>query len=617
MANLSPSPIDCLAPPPPPPPVGSKGREWASFKAEPTFRTSSSWDDDGDGNHSDGPGIKSAVRSTHHQRRSSNRRTGRETLSSDMLGRSLHSALHRTNRTQKPFSYDDFGNRSPSTPDRRSILRKRFHRTELVTSGRGLPSSENHQTFESNRSNSYHRRRQTRPIRSRRRTSDLYVHSGGGDGEGKGSDSEGDDFGSGLSDEPGEDEECGSHGSPAVRAPSPLGICGRRPRKDSDDGDRGNNHEVHHCQPLATAIGAVSGGWGCGHHAGFHTQDVFSTLAARQRRVMYIILTCLTVCALYMYFELHNHIVRHETLLSYLSGKHAIVEQLHRMQQQGIMAGADRYTDTPGRQGTARKGGMSTEKDAERRIADLSGRVESLQRTLQRMARQRLVDDYSLVFPEDGAQGSSNPSLHVDVMLDLNGLQSPLVIQVAGSKMPYTTWTFLSQLRDGNWALRGNHQWFEIVSVASASDHIGVGDEIGEGVPSLPGTDDKIPVAPGSEDLHLARRHTIHKGDHEGRKGGSTPHRLDFLEDSAIELDRRFVLGIRNPKAGEEFPVVSIYSERGMCGSYEDEVCFGRVTDGFDSFNHINRMVEEENIKIEKVSVRQNESTGDFRRFIP
>lgn len=47
-----------------------------------------------------------------------------------------------------------------------------------------------------------------------------------------------------------------------------------------------------------------------------------------------------------------------------------------------------------------------------------------------------------------------------------------------------------------------------------------------------------------------------------------------------------------------------------MCGSFEHEVCFGRVLEGFDFGNLVNRLADETTVTIDNVSVRQSESNS-------
>jgi hypothetical protein len=549
----------------------------------------------------------------HHHQRSMNRHnddTRWRRSSESMLGRSLHSALPRTNRI--PYRFDDFGMRSPTTTNRRSILRKRFQRTTAISvevtsteSGGGDRTLSDHQAMEGN---SNHRRRrrliEVSSTRNRHRTvSDLHVHSGSGDScEGKqGSNSEVDDIDCSLGSEADEDEECGScHSSTGRRFQSPLRrrVCLTPPRNGSFEYHQcKNHHEVQHRNQAWCDYG---------HNAASNIQKFVTTPLSRRRQIIYTMLIAVTIAALYMYFEFHSNIVHHERLTTLLPGKKAIVQQLNFMQRQGqgIIDGVDTmYLDAPiGRQGGAREGG-STEKEEERMIEGLSIRVESLQRTLQRLARQRLAEDFSLTFPQDSKNSSNNLSRFVEVRLDLKGLPNPLVIQLAGSIMPCTSWTFLSQLHDGNWALKGNHQGFKIVSVGSTKvNDISIVDKISEA---------DVPLKLGSIDSNKAHVSVSENGDPEGQQiDGSKSYRLDFLEDSAIEVDRRFVLGIRNPQKGG-LPVVLIYRKRGMCGKMQGEVCFGKVTEGFDSLNLIDKMIKDEVTYIQTISVRQSEPIVD------
>jgi hypothetical protein len=486
-----------------------------------------------------------------------------------MLGGSLHSALTGiTNRTRrKPPNFDDFGMLSPSsvTQERCGIsLRRRFQRGDAVAAG-GMSRSE-HQSFASQRiGHSNLRRHRRRSLRGHRhRRLDLRVHPGA-DGGNKESDDE-DDRSDDSSDSVGGSDEDEEYGSPALSAPVPLaGSCGR-PRKGSKDQS-----------------------WGCGHNTGCQSQELVTSFAARQRRMIQIMLIVLIGCGLYLCYDQHNQLVRHESLASHFSEREAVVQRLHRIQH-GIQSDVDRHNDVPGGQSIGRKIVSKDEAD----IGKLSHRVESLQGTMQQMARQLLVDNFPSAFAGDKEIGPAS-SPFVDVKLDLNGLQSSLVIQVAGSKMPYTTWKFLRQLRDVEcWALQGNNQWFEIIPLTSASEDTDTaGDE-------------------GTEIAYVDNTATD-KSAHHVPIRASTYHQLDFLEDSAVEVDRSFVVGMRNPKEGDGggFPIVSIYPERGMCGCYEDEVCFGRIVDGFESLNLMKEMVDKEAVAIDNVLVLRGDSSRD------
>lgn len=190
----------------------------------------------------------------------------------------------------------------------------------------------------------------------------------------------------------------------------------------------------------------------------------------------------------------------------------------------------------------------------EEQLNDLQSQVDSLQITMQQLAARQLADAYF-----DGKLPSDEVTM--DVKLDLGGLFTghSFVVQVSHSQMPYATWVFLKELSKGEWILRSNDQWLEVVP------------------------------APSHEKQNRHIRQSLSPSNTGRSKNLQNYESFDHLENS-INVDRTFVVGMRNPKEGEAGVVISIYKERGMCGNYENEVCFGKIGDGFDSLNAVTEL---------------------------
>ena len=181
-------------------------------------------------------------------------------------------------------------------------------------------------------------------------------------------------------------------------------------------------------------------------------------------------------------------------------------------------------------------------------LNELQAQVESLQHTMQQLAAQQLADSYF-----HGSLPSAKEET-AQVKLDLGGILSghSFAIQVSRSELPYASWVFLQELSKGEWILRSKDQWLEIAMASSREKEVRYVRQ------SMP---------PSNTEYES----------------------FNHLE-SSIDVDRRFVVGLRNPMEGEMGVVISIYMERGMCGNYENEACFGIVSDGFSSLNAVTEL---------------------------
>jgi hypothetical protein len=190
----------------------------------------------------------------------------------------------------------------------------------------------------------------------------------------------------------------------------------------------------------------------------------------------------------------------------------------------------------------------------EEQLSYLQSQVGSLRNTMQALAARQLADAYF-------GGNFKSPGETVEVKVELGGLLmgNAFVVQVSHAELPYATWVFLRELSIGDWILRSRDQWLEIVTAPSQSK---VGRHI---------------------------RQSLSPSSAEQSKRPQTYESFDHLEHS-IDVDKTFVVGMRNPKEGEVGVIISIYKERGMCGNYDNEVCFGKIINGFSSLNAVTEL---------------------------
>jgi hypothetical protein len=63
--------------------------------------------------------------------------------------------------------------------------------------------------------------------------------------------------------------------------------------------------------------------------------------------------------------------------------------------------------------------------------------------------------------------------------------------------------------------------------------------------------------------------------------------KLDYREESA-QGGEAFSIGLRNPHHwGETGLVLTIHMDEDTCGQDDNEVCFGKIVDGFKSLNTV------------------------------
>jgi hypothetical protein len=167
----------------------------------------------------------------------------------------------------------------------------------------------------------------------------------------------------------------------------------------------------------------------------------------------------------------------------------------------------------------------------QRQIQAMAAQIRLLEESLQEAARERLKSSGIVV--------SADSPLLVEIIMD--GAKAPLVLQLWHDEMPYTTMTWLDQIRNGMWT-NANLQHVDNSWI----------------------------------DIHPTRTTTTTTA------GGDAPSRLAFMEESKIGGDRRFELGMRNHPGHENMFVLTIHLEVGTCESDMDEVCFGELVGGFD-----------------------------------
>jgi hypothetical protein len=346
------------------------------------------------------------------------------------------------------------------------------------------------------------------------------------------------------------DDEYGILDSPASRFPSPLLIGGKKEFKDKNkvhrlypDNDSSTKSSKSNLTSIsdmllnsaAAAAAAASSDLTCGQGAAINNQaqELLTALSSKQRsRTLQTLIFALVLCGGYLCYESMH---RKQPRMGELHGEDGSHQPMH---SHHIRSGSSISPQTIATYDHERQS-VYQQALYEDKIATLASHVQSLRMTLQQVAEQQLTE----IFFDGIVASPSYP--YADVELPLEGLNHPLVIQVARSEMPYTTWVFLREMKNSKWILRSEDQWMEIVMVS--------------------------------------------KGDRQGAADVPSYENFDFLEDS-IDADRSFVVGMRNAKEGDIGPVISIYNERGMCGHYEHEVCFGKVVDGFDSLNSVTEM---------------------------
>jgi hypothetical protein len=167
-------------------------------------------------------------------------------------------------------------------------------------------------------------------------------------------------------------------------------------------------------------------------------------------------------------------------------------------------------------------------------IDELSSVVGLLKATIQKSSTKQLRETFASAF---------HPFMEVELLLE--GLTDPLVIQVAHEDTPYTAWTWLDQIRGGLW------QNYVLTPVG------GNGIELSSFLAE-------------EEDGYRFR-----------------DVKLDFREESA-QGGEAFSVGLRNPQhRGETGLVLTIHMDEDTCGQDENEVCFGKIVDGFKSLNTV------------------------------
>jgi hypothetical protein len=187
----------------------------------------------------------------------------------------------------------------------------------------------------------------------------------------------------------------------------------------------------------------------------------------------------------------------------------------------------------------------------QRRIDAMEMHIRTLERTLQDSARERLKTSLVVLPPT--------------VELTMGGAKEPLVIKLWYEEMPYTTLTWLDQIRMGMWTNANlqhvDNSWIDIHPTSTMTNSV-------DGAAASSSSSSRLAFMEG------ASENTIRGGD------------------------RRFVLGMRNPQGHENMFVLTIHLEVGTCESDENEVCFGELVGGFnelaemDMENHLLTSVE-------------------------
>lgn len=186
--------------------------------------------------------------------------------------------------------------------------------------------------------------------------------------------------------------------------------------------------------------------------------------------------------------------------------------------------------------------------------------VQALEASLQKTSRARLEE----AFP------SSISHSHIEVALYLEGIPNhPLVIEVPYTQVPYTAWTWINQIRQHRWDpstfRRVLHQAVEIAPDSPVE---------------LVAPESPIEMAPGGGGGGGPAVPLLPPQGKDSQQGDS---KLQFQETS-IPIDDAFVVGLKN--SGEMGGLIlTIHLDPYGCGFHDDEVCFGKLVDGFDSLD--------------------------------
>jgi hypothetical protein len=356
------------------------------------------------------------------------------------------------------------------------------------------------------------------------------------------------DHDSALDHDSDDDEEYGSQDSPEKWFPSPLTFSSkkfgkrkfywRQHKGDNSVNFRGSNVASNSEALLGTSY--PSKGEKCAwekqpsaldRNRNHKTDD----RSDRQRRTIQILLVLLSLCVGYIITE----------MVGYKTSEEKDNPRIERAP-----------FDSPGH--SLAPNDSSYQDDAmndnyEGQIGELRNQVQSIRTALQKVAKEELMNSF--------LRGQETFTT-TDIKVNLQGiLQGHFFdIQLSTSKMPYSTWIFLKELRNGPWIIKSTEQWLEMTPARETEKQNRYGSVRGSVSPS---------------ELY----------DHEMQ----SYEPFDLLEIS-IDTDRPFIVGMRNGGNGELGPVVSIYHERGMCGHYQHEICFGKVTNGFDTLNALSEV---------------------------
>jgi hypothetical protein len=172
------------------------------------------------------------------------------------------------------------------------------------------------------------------------------------------------------------------------------------------------------------------------------------------------------------------------------------------------------------------------------KVEELSSEVTALKEVIRETSRVQLEEIF---------ESAVNP--YMEVALSLEGMSSPMVVQISHKDLPYTAWMLLDQVRRGVWdnsLMRhvGDH-WIEISPIQNRGDFHAMGS--------------------GKEGIH----------------------KVNFREAS-IPIEDACIVGLRSPhNEAESGMVLTIHLNKGTCGADENEVCFGKLVDGFDTLNEV------------------------------
>ena len=187
----------------------------------------------------------------------------------------------------------------------------------------------------------------------------------------------------------------------------------------------------------------------------------------------------------------------------------------------------------------------------EEKIDSLTGTVTSLEQevaVLLRSLKQSSLQHIHEAFPKTGKENDPSMlevSFHIDSSTDVQ----PMVFEIYYAQVPYTTWSFLREVQEGYWH--------------------------GAIITSQTMGDTRIEIHP-----------TQRVPDLEIDSVMDSFAAIRYLEE-AVEFSEAFMIGIKQDPTSETGSILTLHLDAGNCGEHDNEVCFGKLVDGFGHLNSL------------------------------